>query len=126
MASRKGAARGAASSRGRAAPKKKTKQSDAQALGGAHVTSEAAEAANPVEAPADAADPAEEVEPAPPDVTEAEQDPASGSGGDEPAELSESVSAEVGSEDALPLDAALDAGDEEEPGIGSEPPLGFV
>jgi segregation and condensation protein B len=120
MASRKGAARAAASSRGRGAPKKKTsRQSGSQALATDEVPAEAGEPAEAVVESSESAEPASE-EP----VEESSEAPAP-----EPASDSEQASepsaapidADAETEDALPLDVAFDAGDDEEPGVGSGP-----
>ena len=112
MASRKGAARKTASSRGRAAPKKKTRQSGTQARGAEELVEPATEKSEPAEAAAE--NESDSAATSEPDTPESAESPDSGP-----------VSSEAGTEDALPIDAAFDAGDDEEPALASGP-LGIV
>jgi segregation and condensation protein B len=122
MASRKGAARAAASSRGRGAPKKKTsRQGGSQALATDEVPAEPVEPAEAVAEPADAAEPVSE-EPAAGAPEESSEAPVSEPASDSEPESEPSAAVDADSEaDALPLDVAFDAGDDEEPAVGSGP-----
>jgi hypothetical protein len=98
MASRKGAARGAVSSRSREAPKKQAKQSGGRGA----VTKKGARA------------PIADVPEAETVVTHANDEEST------PADAATDAVAPL--DDALPLDMALDTGDDEEPALASESP----